>query len=155
MIMRQFTLNLLEDQRPIMYFNMGNNVKVNAMLDTGALFPMWVTDEDILANLGAVIIKRRVEISGIGGKAQGNLYKMNHIEVGGLVYPGIYIIACKMDLPCHILLSSTMFQGLIIEIDDKNHKLNVSIPEDESNVRNLSIEDKNGRLHVLCCSASV
>ena len=145
----------MEDQRPIMYLNLGNdNVKVNAMLDSGALFPMWVTDEDILVHLGASIIKTDVEISGVGGKATGNLYKMDSIEVGDLVYPGLYLVACKMDLPCHILLSSTMFQNLVYEIDDKNHKLNVSIPDDESIVRNLKIEDKDGKLHVLCCSAS-
>ena len=154
--MKQFTLNLMEDQRPIIYLGLKNDmVKVNAMLDTGALFPMWVTDEDILINLGSVLVKKDVEISGIGGKAKGNLYKMDSIEVGDLVYPGFYIVACKMDLPCHILLSATMFQNLIYEIDDKNHKLNISIPDDESIVRNLKIEDKNGRLHMLCCSATV
>lgn len=37
-------------------------------------------------------------------------------------------------------------------IDDKNHKLNITLPQGESNVRNLKIEDKNGHLHVLCHS---
>lgn len=38
------------------------------------------------------------------------------------------------------------------EIDDKNHKLNVTIPDDESTIRNLKIEDSNGKLHILCHS---
>lgn len=46
-----------------------------------------------------------------------------------------------------------MFHGLIYEIDDRNHKLNITIPDDENTVRNLKIEDANGRLHVLCTSS--
>jgi len=36
-----------------------------------------------------------------------------------------------------------MFSGLIYEMDDKNHKLNVTIPDDESMVRNLVVRDWN------------
>lgn len=54
------------------------------------------------------------------------------------------------DTSFQLILSATMFQNLIYEIDDKNHKLNVNIPDDENIVRNLRIIDSNGRLHVLC-----
>lgn len=43
-----------------------------------------------------------------------------------------------------------MFHNLIYEIDSKNHKLNVTIPNNESTIRNLVIKDSDGRLHVLC-----
>lgn len=46
-----------------------------------------------------------------------------------------------------------MFQHLRYEIDDENHKFNVTIPDRESCIRNLKIQDKNGKLHVLCNSA--
>ncbi|MBO5337126.1 MAG: hypothetical protein J6A94_08385 [Lachnospiraceae bacterium] len=45
-----------------------------------------------------------------------------------------------------------LFDGLIYEINTKTHKLNVIVPNDESNVRSLRIEDANGHLHVLCGS---
>lgn len=45
-----------------------------------------------------------------------------------------------------------MFTNLIYEIDDKNKKFNVIIPNSESIVQRLVIEDSNGRLHVLCIS---
>ena len=35
-------------------------------------------------------------------------------------------------------------------IDDKHHRLNITIPKDESNIRNLLVEDSNGIMHVLC-----
>ena len=75
--------------------------------------------------------------------------------IGDLNLPNTHIIACKdlQDVPFQVILSATMFQNLIYEIDDKNHRFNVTIPDDESNVRNLRIEDANGRLHILCRSA--
>ncbi len=153
--MEQFTLDLLDNQRPIIYLELRDSkTKINAMLDSGALFPIWVTDEDLLVDMGAICVKKGVEIGGFGGKASGNLYKFDYIQIGKLTYPGCYIVASKLDLPCHLILSATMFQNLIYEIDDKNHKLNVSIPGDESMIRNLVIEDKGGELHVLCSSAN-
>ena len=153
--MEQFTLDLLDNQRPIIYLELKDKkAKINAMIDSGALFPVWVTDEDLLVSLGAELVKNNVEIGGLGGKAHGNLYKFDYIQIGKLTYSGCYIVASKLDLPCHLILSATMFQNLIYEIDDKNHKLNVSIPDDESVVRNLVIEDKEGELHVLCSSAT-
>ena len=43
-----------------------------------------------------------------------------------------------------------MFDNLIYEIDCKNHRLNVTIPDDESVVRNLRIKDSEGKLYVFC-----
>lgn len=45
-----------------------------------------------------------------------------------------------------------MFQNLIYEIDDNSHKLNITIPEGESEIRNIRIEDSQGKLHVLSAS---
>lgn len=35
------------------------------------------------------------------------------------------------------------------EFDDKNHKLNITIPEGESNIRNLKVVDISGKMHIL------
>ena len=51
-----------------------------------------------------------------------------------------------------MILSASMFSGLRYEIDDENHKLNVTIPDTQSFVRNLTIWDENGHLQVLCVS---
>ncbi len=84
--------------------------------------------------------------------AYGNLYKVT-IQVGDLMYPNMHIIASdEFDVPFHIILSATMFAHLIYEIDDKNHKLNITVPDSESMIRNLRIVDKNGKLYVLCNS---
>lgn len=50
----------------------------------------------------------------------------------------------------NLILSATMFDGLVYQIDTVNHVLNVDVPDHESSVRNLRIEDKDGRQFVLC-----
>lgn len=74
------------------------------------------------------------------------------IAIGKLIFPEMAIISCNdlRNVPYHIILSATMFHNLIYEIDNKNHKLNVTVPDGESIVRNLRIEDSNGRLYILC-----
>lgn len=49
-----------------------------------------------------------------------------------------------------MLLSATMFDGLIYEINRKKHILTLSIPEDESLDRVVRIRDSNGEYHNLC-----
>ena len=85
----------------------------------------------------------------------GTLYKVPLFCCGDLMFPEFPIIAAHIDLPCQMLLSATMFSCLIYEVDDCNHKFNVTIPDHESHVRKLTIEDKNGNLHILCTGENV
>ena len=132
--MKQFTLDLdKSQQRPIVMLQKG----LKALLDTGAYIPVWVGGERVLSEgLGAELVSKNISFTGVGGIAYGNLYKVT-IQVGDLMY---------------IILSATMFAHLIYEIDDKNHKLNITVPDSESMIRNLRIVDKNGKLYVLCNS---
>lgn len=68
------------------------------------------------------------------------------------MFPRLHMIACKdlQNVPFQLILSAAMFSGLIYEIDDKNHKLNVTIPDDESIVRNFTIRDSQGKQHIMC-----
>lgn len=152
--MKQFILNMnAKYQRPIVELKSWHNFE--ALLDTGAFFTIWTADEDILELLGGRVLKRGISFGGFGGTTKGNLYQLQEIIIGDLIFPNTHIVACKdlRDVPFQLILSATMFQHLIYEIDDKNHKFNVTIPDNESNVRNLRIEDSNGRLHILCHSS--
>ncbi len=152
--MKQFTLSLVKNSlRPVVKLESWNNFR--ALLDTGAFFPIWTAEEEILNDLGGRILRKNVFFSGFGGRTKGNLYEVQKIVIGDLIFPNTHIVACKdlQYVPFQLILSATMFQNLIYEIDDKNHRFNVTIPDDESNVRNLRIEDANGRLHILCHSA--
>lgn len=150
--MQQMIMNLDdEQQRPVVILGDG----LTALLDTGAYVPVWVGSEDILVkHLGAKFIKGNVPLSGFGGVTSGNMYQVT-IQVGKLTFPNMHIIAnSELVSPFNMILSATMFNNLIYEINDKNHKFTVMIPDGESMVRNLRIIDSNGRLSVLCSSAS-
>lgn len=93
-----------------------------------------------------------VMFKGFGGEAAGNLYRLNMFVIGELIFPNMSIIACS-DLervPFQLILSATMFDNLLYEIDNKHHRLNITVPDDEALVRNLRIRDTSGRLHVFC-----
>ena len=152
--MKQFTLNINKKyQRPIAELKSWHNFE--ALLDTGAVFPIWTDEEDILSLIGGKLVKKDISFGGFGGEAKGSLYRLQNVVVGELIFPDIYMIACKdlRDVPFQLILSATMFCGLIYEIDDKNYKLNITVPDGESIVRNLRIEDSAGRRHILAGSA--
>ncbi len=151
-MIRQITMNLDDkQQRPVIILENG----LTALLDTGAYVPVWVDDESILTeNLGAEFVKGNVPLSGFGGIAKGNMYRAT-FQIGDLIFPNMHIIANgELISPFNLIFSSTMLRNLIYEIDDKNHKLTITVPEGESMVRGIRIEDSEGRLHVLCDSIS-
>lgn len=145
--MQQAILNLDKtQQRPVVQLKNG----VLALLDTGAFIPVWVGSKELLVRkFNAKFIKKSVPISGFGGKTSGDLYQVT-IDVGILTFPDLPIIVnSELICPFNMILSATMFNGLIYEVNDITHHLNITIPDGESIVRNIKIKDKSGKLHVL------
>lgn len=144
--MEQITLNLkTNSQRPVI--SMGNT---DALLDTGALFPVWVGPISMLLRKDARLIKRNVSFTGFGGKAVGDLYELSYFCVGKLIFPSMPVIACEdLSGDFDIILSATMFEGLIYEIDTINSKLNITIPSASELSRRISIKTKDNRVYVL------
>jgi len=52
-----------------------------ALIDTGALFPVWTKSESLLVKLGGKLQKSNVSFSGFGGKTYGHLYRLNHYRL--------------------------------------------------------------------------
>lgn len=149
--MKRITLPLSQkSQRPVVILE--NFFHLNAMLDTGAVIPVWVKSEEILKEMGGTPIAYNQPFGGFGGMTTGTLYKLPVFRCGDLIYPEMPVIASHINLPCQMILSAPMFDNLIYEIDNYNHKFSVTIPDKESVVRNLKIVDKNGSLHILCGS---
>ena len=146
------TLELIKKyQRPVV--KLANFFGLEAMIDTGSVYPVWMNGEASLGKLGAAKVIDSVEFGGLGGMTKGSLYEIPTFQLGDLIYPHMKIIAHRSNFPVPILLPSTMFNNLIYEINNKTHRLNVTIPDDESPIRNLTIRDENGRLRVFCTSA--
>ena len=139
-----------EYQRPVVKLEQFHNLK--AMIDTGAVYPVWMNGEERLRRLGAVKKKDSVPFGGLGGMTNGALYEIPALQLGDLIYPNMGIIAHRSDFPVPLLLPATMFNDLIYEINNKTHRLNITVPDDESISRNLVIKYENERLYVFCSS---
>ena len=59
----------------------------------------------------------------------------------------------EINATFNLILSATMFEGLIYQIDTVNHMLNIEIPDWGSNVRNLRVVNEDGKIFVLCNAA--
>ena len=146
--MKQITLPLLLiDPRPVVHLE--KDLNINAMLDTGAVVPVWVKEEKILQAIGGIKIRENATFGGFGGNTTGSLYHIPTFTVGDLTFPHLPVIVSEMDAPFHMILSATMFKRLIYEIDDYHHKLNITVPDGESLIRNIIDRDDNGRLKIV------
>lgn len=121
----------------------------NALLDTGAIFPLWTKDKFLLIALGAKLYRTNVSFTGFGGTTKGDVYIIN-LKFGSIYYPRLQIMACKNDkIPGYFIFSATMFQKMSYTIDNITKKLYIVTPDNQL-CYNLSILDSNGKIHVLC-----
>lgn len=135
-----------EARRPIAKINWFNGCR--ALIDTGALFPIWNKSEDILIRkLGAVLVKKDITFGGFGGEARGNLYRVN-FELNSIHYIDMPIIAGELKgTNRHIIVSATMFDGMTYEIDTINKRLNIDT-KDNQTIRILRLSSDNNNLSV-------
>ena len=123
---------------------------LSALVDTGAEIPVCTLSANVLKSAyDARLVMENVFIGGFGGRHYGDIYAINLFKIGKLIYPNIHMFVARFNLGFHFILSSSMFHGLIYEIDTKNHALTVRIPDDESEVRNLRIVREDGGLYVM------
>lgn len=143
----QITIQLdNEARRPIAKIDWFNGCR--ALIDTGALFPIWNDDGKRLEEgFGATCEKKDVTFGGFGGNAKGDVYRVN-FELNGIHYINMPIIANKLERTnWNMILSATMFDGMIYEIDTINKKLNIDV-KDNQPVRILRLSDDQDRLSV-------
>jgi len=146
--MNKFSLLLRDDtDRPVIFIS--SKYQITALLDTGAVFPIWTEEEDLLKLMGGSLIKSNIEFGGFGGTAVGNLYELPTFQLGKLIYPHLKIIACPLEIPAFMIIPATMFRNLIYEIDDSKKKLTLTVPPGETVIRNVLIRNSDGTLNVL------
>lgn len=118
-----------------------------ALIDTGALFPVWTKSEFLLVKLGGKLERNNISFSGFGGKTDGQLYRVN-FNLNGLQYIDMPVVVKPMnDLNCHIILSATMFENMIYTIDTINKYMSIDT-KDNQIVRILKVSDEYGKLSV-------
>lgn len=139
----------LEDKtnRPIIKLDMIFS-GCTALLDTGAIIPVWTKDVKLLQRLGGTLVKRNVGFAGFGGKTKGDLYNMNLI-LDKIVFPKLPIIVHNDDsIPGYFLFSATMFKSMIYTIDDITKQFIVISPSNQV-CQNIKVITNNGKISVL------
>ena len=137
-------------QRPVIILTQYYNML--ALLDTGAIIPVWTGGLRVLeSNFTVRLIKYNVTFNGFGGKALGDLYRISKFELGCLKYYSLPIIVVQgmENLGVQMILSATMFSNLNYTIKNKEKVLSVDIGN-EILERHLEVKDSEGHLHILC-----
>lgn len=142
----QFDL-LPKFQRPVIALDFGDFTQT-ALVDTGALVPVFTDDTEILLALGGKLECENVKIGGVGGKANGDLYRID-LKLGKVTFKSLPIVCTSLpSMPFPFILSATMFSDFNYMIDNEKHKLVVDTRTDDS-VKNLRYKSKNGNWIVL------
>lgn len=119
-----------------------------ALIDTGAVIPVWTKSVELLKELGAKLYKKDMPFSGVGGETKGDMYKLD-LTLGDFVYPGLPIVVHEdNNIPGFFIFSATMFQDMVYTIDDIRKQFIVKA-EDNQVCRNLSVKTSNGKTVVL------
>ncbi len=119
-----------------------------ALLDTGAIIPVWTKDVKLLQSLGAHFYKQNVEFAGFGGKTKGDLYKIT-LYLDKIIFPDLPIIVHNNDnIPGYFIFSATMFKNMIYTIDDITKQFIVVYPDNQV-CQHIKIIDSNGKISVL------
>ncbi|MCM1304106.1 MAG: hypothetical protein NC306_08320 [Butyrivibrio sp.] len=123
-----------------------------ALIDTGALIPIWTAKDTDLIELGATLERENISFGGFGGEAAGNQYRIN-FKLGSIIYADMPIIAKEMSgLSCHMILPATMFTGMVYTINDKEKTFGIRILDNQP-VRNLRLSTDAGDLSVYLAGA--
>lgn len=134
--------------RPIAYLQEHGNLR--ALIDSGARFPVWMSDITTLTALGGKLFKKEVSYSGVGGPTIGDIYKIPNLILGtktnALIFPELPVVTNTefADAPFELLLSNTMFNDLDILISNKRHSVTVYLDDTDSNVRNAIVNLDDG-----------
>ena len=149
--MIEITINLNKNtRRPIAMIDWFKGCR--AMIDTGAIIPVWTASDNDLKILGATLERKNVSFGGFGGEAKGNQYRIN-FRLDKLMYVDMPIIAKEMsDLSCHMILPATMFEKMIYTIDDISKKMEIKILDNQI-VRNLRLSNDKGSISVYLAGA--
>lgn len=119
-----------------------------ALLDTGAIIPVWTKEVRLLKELGAKLYKKDVPFSGFGGQTKGDLYKID-LQLGKIIYPGLPVVVYEDNkIPGYFIFSATMFKNMVYTIDDVTKRFIVLLPDNQVSY-NLQVVDSNGKIAVL------
>lgn len=125
--------------------------KTVALLDTGAEIPVWLSDFTSFKLFfpDAKLKLESAPLKGFGETVYCPVYTCT-LKLGTLTYKDMPILFYPMqNVNYQLILSASMFYALNYTIDNINSKLIIEVPEGQSLLRRLHINDSQGNMHVL------
>ena len=125
---------------------------LDALIDTGAKFPVTTISKEILVNsFNAKCIVPETQINGFGGNCTGAVYELETFHVGDLIFPRMTIFQTDEDIGFPFILSAGMFDGLDIVLSFNQKTILFQVPDDQL-VRNQHVKDSDGNVWILNAS---
>ena len=126
---------------------------IRALLDSGALCPVWVRDEkQLVESFGARACGECVRFTVFGGKEiTGTLYEVPLFTLAEtLFFTNLPVIAAKdaSEDDTAILLPATMFKGMVVTLDPLKDEMLLKILDGQPS-RRLKVTDKDGDIRIL------
>lgn len=130
-----------KENSPVIVLPWFNNCRV--LIDTGSTMPMWLKSIVPLKIKGAVKQDRQIELSGVGGKTPGELYKVN-FDFGNIHFKDLPIVHKEIKVAdAYMILPATLFEDMAYEIDNINHTFKVKF-DSKGYYRQFKIKSNNG-----------
>lgn len=113
-----------------------------ALIDTGALIPVWTKQPEILRLLGAELERSGVSFGGFGGSATGDLYRID-LKLGQIIYPSMPIVASfNEQIPGYFIFSATMFSEMDYTVSNSEKIFTIETHTDKTQYRLIVDTDK-------------
>ena len=130
---------------PVIVLPWFNNCRV--LIDTGSTIPMWLKSIIPLKMKGAIQQNRQIELSGVGGKTSGTLYKVN-FDFGNIHFKDLPIIHKEIKFAdAYMILPATLFENMVYEINNIDHTFKIKV-DNNSYYRQFKIKDNDGNPYV-------
>lgn len=124
----------------------------NALLDTGADIPVCYYPGVLTQHFHAKKIATNLSIGTFGEDVTGDVYEVPLFQIGDLYFPKLkfFVPIAVRSSEFLFILSASMFDKLIYEIDKEKDWLTIRVPDKESLERHIILYDKDGNPHILC-----
>lgn len=140
MLEEEYNLDKTENS-PVIVIPWFNNCRV--LIDTGATVPIWVKSIVPLKIKGAIAMNRKVGLNGVGGKAEGDLYRVN-FDFGSIHFKDLPIVHKEIKVAdAYMILPATLFEDMIYEINNIKHTFTVKV-DGKGYYRQFKIRDSEG-----------
>lgn len=139
-----------KENSPVIVLPWFHNCRV--LIDTGATLPIWLKSIVPLKIKGAAAQNKRVKLNGVGGKSEGELYRVN-FDFGNIHFKDLPIVHKEIRVAdAYMIFPATLFEGMVYEINNICGTFTVKV-DNEAYYRQFKIRDSEGVPYIYLANA--